>query len=134
MSAFIGQHIKIPKAAQDAGVNGTVGLSVTINHLGEVVATKVISSLGYGCDEEADRVVKLLKFKVEKHPGLKVQFHKNIQIHFHSSPNVPAPAPLPVKQEQDTPSLQWQYTFQPTEEKQTTKGEAPGAYFYTIDL
>lgn len=49
---------------------------------GKVIATKVIHSLGYGCDEEAIRVIKLLKYHVPKQRKIKVKFHKTINIRF----------------------------------------------------
>ncbi|MEM6722416.1 MAG: energy transducer TonB, partial [Bacteroidota bacterium] len=83
MKTFISQNLKYPEAAQKAGVEGTVRINYDINHLGKVIKTKVISSLGHGCDEEAQRLVKLLRFEIPKKPrNLKVRFHKDINIHF----------------------------------------------------
>ena len=82
MRKFIAQHLQYPKEAKDNKIEGTVYIKYTINHKGKVIDAKVVSSLGYGCDEEAERLVYLLKFKVPKNRGVKIKFHKNIQIHF----------------------------------------------------
>lgn len=82
MRKFIEQHLRYPKEALEKKVEGTVYLNYDINHKGEVIGAKVIKSVGYGCDEEAIRLVKLLKFEVPKNHGVRVVFHKNIQIHF----------------------------------------------------
>ena len=83
MSKFVDEHLKYPKEAQENGIKGTVIIRYTINYQGDVIETKVISGIGYGCDEEAQRVVKLLKFQVGRYRNIKIQFHKTIKIHFH---------------------------------------------------
>jgi len=82
LRSFITAHLKYPSQALAKQKTGTVLIRYTINYKGQVVDAKVIKKLGYGCDEEAIRLVKLLKFKIEKTRRVKVQFHKQIQIHF----------------------------------------------------
>jgi len=80
---FIKENLKYPKTALKNKTEGTVHLKYTIDHLGKVVDTKVIKSVGHGCDEEAQRLVKLLQFEVPKSPRkLRVQFHQKTQITF----------------------------------------------------
>ncbi len=80
---FVSKHLKYPKDALDHKIEGKVKIDYTINHKGVVIATKVISGLGYGCNEEAARIVRLLRFEVPKNRGVKVKFHKKISINFH---------------------------------------------------
>ena len=82
MSAFIQKQKRYPEEARKAGVEGTVTIRYTIDYQGAVVKTKIISGIGHGCDKEATRLVKLLRFEVPKSRKLKVQFHKTIHIHF----------------------------------------------------
>lgn len=83
MKAFITKHLAYPEAAKNEKIEGTVRLNYTINHKGRVIKAKVISSLGYGCDEEAQRLVKMMRFTIPKKPrNLKVLYHKDINIHF----------------------------------------------------
>lgn len=83
INALISSNIKYPPRALENKIEGTVQLRYDIDHKGNVVGSKVISSLGHGCDEEAQRLVKLLKFKIPKNPRkLKIIFHKTIRIHF----------------------------------------------------
>lgn len=83
LRAFLGKHLKYPPKAKEANVEGTVVLRLTINHKGKVTDSKIKSSLGYGCDAEAQRVVSLLVFDVDqKLRRGKVLFHKDINIHF----------------------------------------------------
>jgi TonB family protein len=79
---FVRKNLQYPPEALKNKVEGTVVLNYTIDHTGEVTDAKVISGPGHGCEEEAVRLVKLLKFHVPRNRGVKVQFHKDIHIHF----------------------------------------------------
>jgi protein TonB len=82
-NAFITSNLKYPEAALKKRIEGKVRLRYGINYKGDVIEVKVQSSLGHGCDEEAIRIIKLLKFEVPKGPRkLKVLFHKTITINF----------------------------------------------------
>lgn len=82
MEAFVKKELKYPEAAKDAKVEGTVVLRVSIDYRGKVVATKVKKGLGHGCDEEAQRVIGLLKFDVPQSRKKKVRIHQDLNVHF----------------------------------------------------
>ncbi len=82
MREFISKNLKYPKEAQELGKEGIVRVKYSIDYKGKVFDSIVLSSLGYGCDEEAERLVRLLKFDVEKTRKVKVVFHKTLQIRF----------------------------------------------------
>ena len=83
MSSFIGKNIKYPTDALTSKIEGKVRLRLSIDHSGQVIEAKVQAGIGYGCNEEAVRVSKLLKFEVAKTPRkLKVIFHRIININF----------------------------------------------------
>ncbi len=133
MKAFIKEQLTYPKQALSEKIEGSVYLKYTVNHKGKVIETKVISSLGYGCDEEAVRIVKMLEFEVPKNRGVKVLYHKNIQIHFRlpkkkARPKTPPPQ---VKPESPEP-MQIRYHITPAKSK--NKGEQDGktGYTYTV--
>lgn len=127
MQAFITQHLKYPQEALSEKIEGTVVLKYTVNHQGKVIETKVISSLGHGCDEEAERVVQLLQFEVPNNRGLKVLHHLNIQIHFR----LPKQKPKPKSASSANTSYNYQYTLshKPSKEKTTSS-----PYTYTVTL
>lgn len=80
---FIKENLKYPKEALDNKTEGLVIVKYDINYKGEVVKTKVVAGIGSGCDEEAQRIVKLLKFEIPKGPRkLKITFHKTTRIRF----------------------------------------------------
>jgi len=56
---FLKANIVYPAAAKIAAISGSVYLEFTIDANGNVLDVKVTKSLGYGCDEEAIRVIKL---------------------------------------------------------------------------
>lgn len=121
---FIGKHKKYPKKALEQKIEGTVYLRYTINYKGKVIDAKILSSLGHGCDKEAIRVVKLLKFKVQKNYTGKIKFFKTIQIHFK----------LPKEKPATKPSSQITYNITSSTSKKTTptKKDKGGGYSYTI--
>jgi len=83
MDQLVKMALVYPKEALKNNIEGSVYLRYEIDFKGKVSSTKVLSSLGYGCDEEAARVVRLFSFEVPKIPRkMKVLFHKNIRIHF----------------------------------------------------
>src|SRR5690606_180895 len=120
---FILQNLKYPPAALEEKVEGTVFLRYDIDFKGNVVDVKVLSGIGHGCDEEAVRLVRLLKFEVPKVHKVKVLFHKNIQIHF-KMPKQPAMQPAN--------HVQYQITEKKVV-KETPEAQNPaGGYHYTI--
>ncbi len=123
LRAFISKNKKYPAEALKEKIEGTVYLKYTINYKGKVIDTKIQKSLGYGCDEEAIRVIKLLEFQAPKNRGIKVKFFKNIQIHFR----------LPKEKEKTVSSTQIAYTVTPTKrEKDTPKEKGGGSYTIQI--
>lgn len=57
MFKYLGQNIKCPGSAIDAGIQGTVYVSFVVDTSGAINATSVLRGIGGGCDEEALRVV-----------------------------------------------------------------------------
>jgi len=82
MDEFIKKNLRYPEEAIENKVEGTVAVEIDIDVYGKVSAAKVKHGIGYGCDEEAVRLVRLLQFEKKKYKGLFVVFHKTINIHF----------------------------------------------------
>ena len=107
MRQLIKSNLKYPKDALTQKVEGSVYLRYGIDHTGKVSEVKILQSLGHGCDEEAERIVKLFLFEVPKIPRkLKVAFHKNIRIHFKLPKEKPALKP----KKQQTNSINYTIT------------------------
>jgi TonB family protein len=58
---FISSNVKYPADAKQNGVEGKVLVQFIVDEQGKVVYPKIIKGVGFGCDEEAIRVVNLLK-------------------------------------------------------------------------
>lgn len=85
----ITENLHFPEEAFKNNIEGKVFLKYDVNYQGEVENIEIEKGLGYGCDEEAIRVIKLLKYQTFKNPGLKVVHHYKTWINFI----------LPVKKE-----------------------------------
>jgi len=96
MKAFVGKHLKYPPAAKKAKVEGTVVVRYGLDYTGKVTDAKVKKGIGHGCDEEAMRVVKLMKFTVPQSSKNKVRIHQNINIHFKLPKAKPVAKPKPT--------------------------------------
>ncbi|HTA61281.1 MAG TPA: TonB family protein [Bacteroidia bacterium] len=68
MAAFLQKNLRYPAMALSENVSGRVVVNFIIDEEGRVEKATIISGVGYGCNEEALRVIKLmLKWK----PGIK---------------------------------------------------------------
>ncbi len=54
---YLGENIRYPAAAQKANVSGRVFVSFIVTKTGDIADVKILKGIGYGCDEEAIRVV-----------------------------------------------------------------------------
>ena len=88
LQKFIQENLIYPKLALEKEIEGTVYISYRVDFDGKVVDIKNNKGIGNGCDEEAMRVVGLLKFAPQNNHGVKVSSEQKINIHFK----------LPVKQ------------------------------------
>jgi len=79
---FIAENLRYPQAALDAGVEGSVVVEYDIPDTGIVQNPRVLKSLGHGCDEEALRVVGLLRFEKVKNRGVRVKLTTKTNINF----------------------------------------------------
>jgi periplasmic protein TonB len=60
MNKFIVDNVKYPDLARDYKIQGTVFLSFIVEPDGSLSDVKVLNGIGAGCDEEAERVVKIM--------------------------------------------------------------------------
>ena len=103
-------------------------LRYNIDHKGKVTSSKILSSLGHGCDEEAQRIVKKFEFEIPKGPRkLKIKFHKTIKIHFR----LPKESTKKIEVKPQNNQTQITYSIKPTT-KPPTPPQKPKGYSYTI--
>lgn len=121
MKEFVGKNLRYPEKAKAAKIEGKVLVGYDVTDNGKVVNPHIINGIGYGCDEEALRIVSLFKFTKVKNRRIRLKVSKRTSIYF----NLPK---SPIS-----------YTI--TSEKKNTeskpKTETPkkdSGYSYTINL
>lgn len=78
MYQYLGENIKYPASAQRANISGRVFVKFVVEDDGSIGEVNVMKGIGFGCDEEAIRVVKSMpKWK----PG--VQNGKNVRVYYN---------------------------------------------------
>jgi TonB family protein len=83
MYKFLGENIKYPAAAARANVGGRVFLSFIVTANGNIENINVLKGIGFGCDEEAIRVVSSFpKWKPAMQNGQVVNVRYNLPINF----------------------------------------------------
>lgn len=55
---YLRKNLRYPASAADAGIMGRVVLSFVVERDGSLTDIKVVKGIGFGCDEEAVRVIK----------------------------------------------------------------------------
>ena len=79
---YVTESLRYPEEALKNNIQGAVHLQYAVGYQGNIKNVKVISGIGFGCDEEAIRIVKGFQYKVSRKHHLQVEFNKNIHIHF----------------------------------------------------
>lgn len=83
MYKFLGDKIQYPAAATRANVSGRVTVQFVVEKDGSIGAVKVLKGIGFGCDEEAVRVIKSMpKWSPGKQNGRPVRVYYTIPVMF----------------------------------------------------
>jgi len=83
LQSFITKSTKYPDKAISEGIEGQVFVCFIVDEKGKVTKPEVLRGIGYGCDEEAIRVVKNLPdFKPGKMNGHPVKVRMRIPLKF----------------------------------------------------
>lgn len=115
---YIRKNLRYPKEALEKKIEGTVHVKYRVDGLGRVIDAEVIHGIGHGCDEEAIRLVKSLKYGKAKNRGLRVTASRRTKINFK----------LPKQA-----GIQYSYTKkEKPKDKQVEKKKGGESYGYTI--
>lgn len=83
MMQFIAEQVKYPAEAKKAGAYGRVFIGFIVEPDGSLSDIKVLRGMGYGCDEEALRVVKSMpKWQPGMHRGKAVRVKYLVPVNF----------------------------------------------------
>lgn len=120
---FISENLRYPEPALQGKVEGFVIVEYDVHDNGEVNNPRILKGLGFGCDEEALRVVGLLRFEKVKNRGVRVKMTSKTTINFH----LPKPSSI-------------SYTFTSSDKQKKTEtgpkkqNNSPVMFNYTIQL
>lgn len=80
---FFKKHVRYPEEAKKNNIKGTVYVMFTVKANGETDNFKIRQGLGYGCDEEAIRVIKKLgKWNPGKVGGKEIDMEYSLGVPF----------------------------------------------------
>ncbi len=119
---FISLNLHYPTPALEGKVEGIVFVEYDIHDDGTVRNPRILKGLGYGCDEEALRVVSLLQYEKVKNRGVRLKVTSKTTIHFR------------------LPKVSISYTIVPVKKKAVQgakiekKTSNPVTYSYTVQL
>ncbi len=121
---FIRAHLQYPQDAMEQRIEGVVTIAYQVNDDGFVENPTVVKGLCPSCNEEAIRIVQMLRYDKARNRGVRLKVNCKVNINFHL-------APTPV-QTQGTIS----YSLQPSKKKTTDKKpqKPSGGYSYTIEF
>jgi TonB family protein len=121
--SFVEENLQYPEEALKNLVEGTVYLEYTVDNIGTVADELVIHGIGYGCDEEALRLIRMLKYDPARNRGMRVKTKMKTRIHFELPPHL-----------KPQTSVNISYTSANKEEKPEQGSPPPSTYGYTITL
>lgn len=83
MNKFIGDNLRYPVVAQEAGISGRVTIRFVVTKTGEISDVTVVRGIDPSCDKEAIRVVKMMpKWIPGKQNGLNVPVYFTLPVLF----------------------------------------------------
>jgi protein TonB len=80
---YLGENIRYPEEARKKGVEGKVFVQLVVDADGSISEVQVLKGIGYGCDEEAVRVIKAMPaWKPGTQKGEPVNVRMSMPINF----------------------------------------------------
>lgn len=120
---FISKNLQYPIKALENNIEGSVFLSYEVGFNGIVENIKILKGIGFGCDEEAVRLISLIKYEPQNNHGVKIISKHKIKINFK----------LPIKKvETVTTNYTYTITKKPTL-KVDLKEKKKNVFNYNID-
>ena len=118
LKKYIRENLRYPEEAVSHRIEGIVYLLSEINDNGGVEEVWIEKGLGFGCDEEAIRLIKNIRFGGVKNRGVRVKTKRRFRIEFKLPPEN---------------KIHYQYSAKKEEDKVENKPK-PAGYSYTIQI
>ena len=121
-NAFIKENMVYPEEALQSGTEGDVIVTYEVTDNGEVLNPKVKHGIGSGCDEEAVRLISLMKFAGATNRGVRVRSRFNTRI------------PFRLQAKKKSTQLSFHYSTTKKKEEPQPKPEEKGSYTWQVPL
>lgn len=134
---FLSANLRFPEEAMKAKISGIVIVGYGINDNGVVVNPHIIKSLGYGCDEEAIRVVSLLRYSKVHNRKIRITVSTKMTIRFNQSgaQRDQTALQVPAKEPKADFTVSYTVTPAPPAEKPASENAGQGGtYTWTINF
>jgi len=110
---YIKKNLRYPQEALKNNIEGTVYLTFRVDQEGNVLNVNVTKGIGYGCDEEAIRLISSMKYGEANNRGIRVTSRIKARVKF------------------ELPKTKIHYEYK---EKQASEKKTKTTYNYTINL
>ena len=113
---FINDNLRYPEEALKNKIEGDVFVSFQVSNEGKIEEVTVLKGLGYKCDEEAVRVIRLLQYEQAHNRGMKVRSNMRTSVRFRLPKQNAAnfqyiTTPAPKAPEENKPATVHHYTI-----------------------
>jgi protein TonB len=83
LQEYIQSNLQYPELAREYGIEGEVIYRIRLNANGDIQSMKLVKGIGFGCDEEAKRLIESLpSWLPAKEDEVKIVSQVNLSIHF----------------------------------------------------
>lgn len=82
LNNYIESNLIYPEEARNKRIEGIVHLMAEINDNGEVIQVEIVKGLAGGCNEEAARLIKSVKFGSVKNKSVRLKTKKRFKVQF----------------------------------------------------
>lgn len=121
---FIRDNIVYPEKALVNQVEGLVYVTFSVDNIGDIIDIEVTKGIGYGCDEEAIRVIRLMKYEPARNRGIKMKAEMKTRIEFK----------LPKPNSEVSQGFQLNYSNSTTAKSNSPEPKPQAVYNYSIKL
>lgn len=118
---FVSLNLIYPEEALKNRIEGIVYSEYDVDHLGKISDIKIKKGIGYGCDEEAIRIISLMVYEPVRNRGLRIKSKMKTRILFK------LPLPPTIENVENSTNLEYTITKKKNQEK-----DANQSYSYTI--
>lgn len=122
---LVRENLIYPEEALKNKIEGTVKIKYDVTGSGKILRPKVVSGIGHGCDEEAIRLVKMMKYSKVNNIKVNITIKQEVQIHFK------LPKAKPVSPTSTT-GTKVSYKIVKKKKPEAEVEEKPNTYGYTI--